>query len=210
MPTSQFTQQWQQYEPLLKALVELFNPFLEVAVHDLEKGKIAAIYNNISQRQVGGASPLKEFKVKVEDFPDYFSPYYKQNWDGSPLKCTSITLRNQKGKPVGLICINVNVGICQEGLRLLQNFLNVKVEAENPVEIYGGAFEEQAEVLIQEYLDQKRLSLNRLKSLHKKELVQELFKKGLFNFKNAAPFIAKKLNASRGTIYNYIKLLNTR
>ena len=205
MKKSQFTDVWKQYEPLIEAIVELFHPFVEVAVHDLEQGKVVAIYHNISQRRIGEASPLKELKVSVKDFPAYFKPYYKQNWDGRSLKCTSITLRNSKGLPVGLICINVDVSFFQDGFRLLETFLKIKDEAENPIETFGSPFESQANTMIQHYLEEKKLSLNHLNRDQKKELVQELYRKGLFNFKNAVPFIAKKLKTSRASIYNYIK-----
>lgn len=205
MSDSEFTILWKQYEPFVQAIVELFHPFAEVAVHDLEKGKIAAIYHNISQRKVGDASPLHELKVSTKDFPEYFTPYYKENWDGRPLKCTSITLRNKKGQPICLICLNVDVSFFQEANRLLESFLKSRDEAENPIELFGSQFEEQANAMIQQYLDEKNLSLHHLNRDKKKELVQELYQKGLFNFKNAAPFIAKKLGTSRASIYNYIK-----
>jgi predicted transcriptional regulator YheO len=196
---------WKQYEPLIEAVTALFHPFVEVAVHDLKRGKIVAIYHNISQRKVGDPSPLKEMKVEVDQFPDHFPPYYKENFDGRPLKCTSITLRNAKGKPIGLICINVDTTFFQEGHRLLEAFLKTKETAANPVEIFGQC-EEQATQLIDQYLKEKRLSLNHLNRDQKKEIVQHLYRKGVFNFKNAAPFVAKKLNTSRASIYNYIKI----
>lgn len=203
MRNNEFTTLWKQYEPLLKALVELFHPFAEAAVHDLEKGAVVAIYHNFSQRKVGDPSPLKELKVDVRDFPDYFAPYDKKNWDGRPLKCTSITLRNKKGKAVGLICINVDTSMMQEAHRLLEVFL--KTKNENPIEIFGAQCEDQATSFIENYLDERNLSLKFLNREQKKEVVQQLYKKGIFNYKNAAPFIAKKLNISRASIYNYIK-----
>lgn len=205
MQNTEFVALWKQYEPLIQAIVELFHPFLEAAVHDLEEGKVVAIYHNISQRQVGEPSPLKELKVDTKDFPEYFSPYYKQNWDGRPLKCTSITMRNKKGIPVGLICLNMDTSSFQDGYRLLGAFLKTKETAENPVEIFGSQCEEQAMLIIQHYLDEKQLSLSHLTRTQKKELAQRLYQKGIFNFKNAAPFIAQKLNISRTSIYNYIK-----
>jgi len=205
MQTAQFTVLWKQYEPLIQAIVELFHPFVEAAVHDLEQGKLVAIYHNISQRKVGDPSPLKELKVDTKDFPAYFTPYYKQNWDGRPLKCTSITMRNKNGDPVGLICLNIDTSFFQDGYKLLENFLKTKNEAENPIEIFGSQCEEQAISVIQQYLDEKHLSLNHLNRDQKKDLVQQLYRKGIFNFKNAAPFIAKKLNTSRASVYNYIK-----
>lgn len=205
MQSAQFTALWKQYEPLIQAIVELFHPFVEAAVHDLEQGKIVAIYHNISQRKVGDPSPLKELKVDTKDFPAYFTPYYKQNWDGRPLKCTSITMRTKTGNPVGLICLNIDTSFFQDGYNLLENFLKTKSEADNPIEIFGSQCEEQAISVIQQYLDERHLSLNHLNRDQKKDLVQQLYRKGIFNFKNATTFIAKKLNTSRASVYNYIK-----
>ncbi|MBI5274327.1 MAG: PAS domain-containing protein [Chlamydiales bacterium] len=205
MKNSEFTALWKQYDPLIKAIVELFHPFVEAAVHDLKQGKIVAIYHNISQRKVGDPSPLKELKVNIKDFPEYFTPYYKQNWDGRPLKCTSITMRSKNGNPIGLICLNMDASFFQDGYHLLEAFLKTKREAANPIEIFGSQCEEQAMSVIQRYLDEKHLSLNHLNRDQKKQLVQHLYKKGIFNFKNTAPFIAKKLNTSRASVYNYIK-----
>ena len=196
---------WKSYEPLIKAIVDLFHPFVEAAVHDLKKGKVVAIYHNISQRKIGDPSPLKELKVNAQDFPDYFAPYYKENWNGRPLKCTSITLRDKKGKAVGLICLNVDMSFIQDAHHLLEVFLKTQTEAKNPIELFGAQCEEQATALIQQYLDEQNLSLNFLTRSQKKEVVQHLYQKGIFNYKSAAPFIAKKFNISRATVYNYIK-----
>lgn len=196
---------WKQYEPLIQAVVELFHPFAEAAVHDIKKGKIIAIYHNISQRKVGDPSPLKELKVNIQDFPDYFAPYYKENWNGRPLKCTSITLRDKKGKAVGLICFNIDMSFMQDAHHLLEAFLKTKDKAANPIELFGAQCEVQATAIIQQYLDDKHLALNFLNRDQKKEVVQHLFRKGILNYKSAAPFIAKKLNISRASVYNYIK-----
>ena len=202
-----FSTYWKRYEPLIKAIVELFHPFVEAAVHDLGEGKLVAIYQNISQRKIGDVSSLKELKINTSDFPDYFATYYKKNWDGRQLKCTSITIRDEKGKAIGLICFNVDTSFAQDAHQLLGMFLKIKDEAENPIEIFGGQCEEQTTVLIQQHLEEKQLSLKHLNRAQKRELVQHLYNKGIFNFKNAAPFIAQYLNISRASVYNYIKLL---
>ncbi len=196
---------WKQYEPIIKAVVELFHPFVEAAVHDLSKGKLVAVYNNISQRKIGETSPLKELKVAIQDFPDVFEPYYKKNWDGRNMKCTSITLRDAKGQPIGLICFNVDVSFAESASKILELFLQAKSDAKNPVEKFGGQCEEQTTFFIQEYLKEKHLSKDHLDKKHKENLVHHLYRKGIFNFKNAVPFIAQTLNISRATVYNYIK-----
>jgi predicted transcriptional regulator YheO len=148
---------------------------------------------------------LRELKVDIDQFPKYFPPYYKQNFDGRPLKCTSITLRNARGHPVGLICINVDVSFFQQGQELFQKFLSIHKEAENPIEIFGGSFEEKVSSMMKLYLEEHHLQLLRLKREQKKELVQYLYRKGVFHFKNAPSFLAKQLHTSRASIYNYIK-----
>ncbi|MBI3236636.1 MAG: PAS domain-containing protein [Chlamydiales bacterium] len=209
MAYSHFESAWKQYEHFIQAIVKLLHPFAEVAIHDLEKGEIAAIYNNISRRQIHDPSPLKELKVRIQDLPDYFDPYYKQNWNGHPLKCTSITLRNARLEPVGLICINIDVNHFSQGYRLLEAFLKTKKESENPIEVFGGPFEGQISHFIQNFLEELQLPLHRLNRAQKKELVQFLYRKGVFNFKNATNFTSKKLNTSRASIYNYIKQIES-
>lgn len=196
------------YEDLFKTLTSLLHPFMEIAVHDITSGKIVAIYNNLSARQLGESSPLKQLKISTKDFPDYFEPYYKTNWDGRTLKCMSMTLRNEQKKPVALICFNFDVSIMQNTQTLINQFLNIKSETKNPVEMFGGQCETQATPIIDQYLNINHLSLQHLKRNHKKDLVQLLYQKGVFNFKNAASFISSYLNTSRASIYNYINELN--
>lgn len=202
-----FYDYWKIYEPMIQAVVELFHPFVEAAVHDIEDGKVIALYHNISKRNVGDVSPLKELKVKTEHFPDYFNPYEKKNWDGKPLKCTSITIRNEKKRAIGLICFNVDTSFMHDAHRLIETFLNINQDSENPIEMYGGQCEEQAKALINQYLKTRGLSFNHLSRDQNKELVQHLYHQGIFNYKNAAPFVAEYLGISRATVYNYIKQL---
>ncbi|MCH9612734.1 MAG: Transcriptional regulator DauR [Chlamydiia bacterium] len=196
----EFDQLLKVYEPLLEAITQLFHPFVEVAVHDLEKGKIVAIYHNISQRKVGDASPLHELEVNTGEFPDIFPPYYKENWDGSPLKCSSITMRDKEGAPIGVICINTDVST----FKRLETFLKTQADALNPVEIYSSGSEKQIEGAIEEYLRGESLARDHLTRDQKRELVRHLYDKGVFNFKNAANTVAQKLQLSRASVYNYI------
>lgn len=202
-----FENYWIIYKPLINALVELFYPLMEVVVHDLEKGKIVAIYHTLSKRKVGDSSPLNELMVNTKAFPDYFLPYYKKNWDDRSLKCTSLPIRDERKKVLGLICFNVDASLIQDAHKLLGTFLKIKNEKENPIEMFGGSSDDQIMDMIKKYLNEKRLSLTHLTRTQKKELVQHLYHKGIFNFKNAPQFLAYNLNLSRASIYNYIKQL---
>lgn len=193
------------YQNFIAAIVALFDPFIEVAIHDLQNGTLVAIYNSLSKRKIGEKSPLKELKVKVEEFPDVFPPYNRRNWDGRELKCTSITLRDEKGKPVILICLNVDTSLLVKTKDILEAFLKIKPKSVNPIEAHGEGYEQQISSLTEHFLNERQMSKSSLDRNTKKELIEFLYRKGVFHFKNSVPFIAKSLQLSRASIYNYIK-----
>jgi predicted transcriptional regulator YheO len=195
----------QAYQPLIEAIVKLFHPFVEVAVHDLKTERLVLLLHNLSKRKVGDKSPLAEFKVRTEDFPDYFEPYYKTNWDGKPLKCTSVTIRDEEGKPIGLICFNFDASFFQNIHMQLGKWLSTGEESENPLEMYGENWQKQLIELIEGYLTEHQLTLEHLTREQKKELVQFLYQKGGFHFKKAPPFVAQLLKISRASVYNYMQ-----
>lgn len=193
------------YTPLIEAVVALFYPFVEGAVHDLTTGKIAALYNNMSKRTVGDLSPLHELNMPIDKFPDVFDPYYKTNWDGRKLKCTSITLRDETGKPIALICFNLDTTVFRDIELNLKTLLEVKRTAENPIELFNEDWQGKTDRFIASYLAEKKLLLGNLSRAEKKSLVQELANHGVFNFKNAAQYVGGQLRISRASVYNYMK-----
>ena len=197
------------YEPVIKGAVVLFTPFLEVAVHDVRNNTIAALYNTISNRKVGDPSPLAILKTPLDKFPDVFEPYYETNWDGKKIKCTTVTIRDEKKKPVALICYNLDTSAFQEMQESLNLFLNVKEDSANPVEMFSEQWQERVDQSINAFLLEHKLRIGSLDNTQKKQLVEELSKQGIFFLKNAAPYVANKLKISRATVYNYLKVLRS-
>lgn len=193
------------YIPFVEAVVGLFSPFVEAAIHDLQTGKIFALYNNISKRTVRDPSPLHELGVPVEKFPDFFLPYYKTNWDGRKLKCTSITIRNKEKKPIALICLNFDTSVFHDMQLNLADLLKVSPTAENPLELFKDNWQEKITIFIKQ---SAKVTYSQIKTLpleEKKKIVQDLYQHGLFNYKQAALYIAKQLGVSRATVYSYLK-----
>lgn len=189
----------------IQGVVDLFYPFAEGALHDLKEGKVAALYNNISNRKVGDTTPLQEFNVDLDRFPDYFPPYYKTNWDGRQLKCISITVRDKEKRPIGLICFNLDVSLFQDIENRFSALLQLKGVGESPVELFGEDWQGQVHLQIDRYLKEHQLLLQRLSRDERRDLIQHLYAKGVFNFKHAAPFVADILGISRASLYNNMK-----
>ncbi|MET1033604.1 MAG: PAS domain-containing protein [Candidatus Saccharimonadales bacterium] len=192
--------------PMLEGVIKLLHPYAEGAIHDLQTGKIAALYNNYSRRKIGDISAISELGVEVKDFPDFFEPYYKTNWDGKKLKCTSITIRDDVGKPIGLICINFDTTDFENINLQLSAFLTLKGKGGlNPVEQFTDNWRQQVLAYIEEYTTDNNVALTALSKEEKSELVRKLYDHGLFNYRDAAVYIAQTLGVSRTTIYNYLK-----
>jgi D-arginine utilization repressor len=192
--------------PMVEGIVKLFYPFAEGAVHDLRQGKVVAIYNNISRRKVGDPSPITELGVEVKDFPDVFDPYYKTNWDGKRLKCVSVTIRDDAGQPVGLVCINFDTSVF--------NGLNVQLEkllgltdkqGLNPVDQFGEDWQRRVTDFIDAYAKAHNIAVAAMTTDQKADLVAQMYDHSLFNYRDAAAYVAKELDVSRTTVYNYLR-----
>jgi predicted transcriptional regulator YheO len=191
--------------PMVEGIVKLLHPYAEGAIHDLQAGKIVALYNNISRRRVGDLSVVTGLGVDVKDFPDVFEPYYKTNWDGKKLKCTSITVRDSAGAPIGLVCVNFDTTIFEHMNLQLDTFLALQSKGLNPVEQFAENWQKQTMDFIQNYAAEHNLALGAFTKKEKADLVQQLYDHGLFNYRDAASYVAQTLGVSRTTIYNYLK-----
>ncbi len=196
-----------QYIPLVQGIVALFAPFVEVAIHDLTTGRIADLFGNISNRKIGDDSPVTALQIPVDKFPDVFDPYYETNWDGRKIKCTTVTVRDEHKKPVALICFNFDVSVFQNMQINLKTFLEVKPETNNPVELYSGNWQGKIDHFIENFVSSQKLLLGELTKQQKIELIEYLSARGVFFMKNSAPYVANKIDISRATIYNYLKVL---
>jgi len=192
--------------PLVDGIVKLFYPYAEGAIHDLKQGKIVALYNNISRRKVGDPSAVTELGVEIKDFPDVFEPYYKTNWDGKKLKCTSVTIRDDSGYPIGLVCINFDTSVFEGFSVQLQKLLALSgKKGVNPVEQFSDNWQQQVSDYIDAYARKNNVAAHAMSAGQKADLVCDMYDHALFNYRDAAAYVAAQLHVSRATIYNYLK-----
>lgn len=193
--------------PHLEATTKLFYPYVESVLHDLESGTIAAIYNSLSKRKSGDPSHIAKFiGDKTDVFPDVFEPYYKTNWDGKKFKCTSVTIRDNHGNPIGLACINFDTSVLTSIGQQLEQLLHVPIETSlNPIEQYTEDWQARVNECISNYLRENNTNLQILTKDQKRQAVNRLYNHGLFNYRSAAAYISTQLHISRATVYNYLK-----
>lgn len=192
-----------QYFAIAEVITALFHPHVEVVIHDLRTGCIAAIFNNFSKRKVGDESLLSE---DLSQLPNTFPPYTKINWDGRQLKSVTATVKNQKNIPIGLFCINLDISKWEEIHQFIGAWIQLPPSIEKPEVLFEDDWRERINTYVSNYLQKQGISIKALAKdrTKKRELVHILHEAGAFKAKNAATYVGEILGLSRATIYNYL------
>lgn len=193
--------EFERYKPIGEAICLLLFPHAEVVIHDLKTGCIGAIFNNLSKRAVGDESLLDDMS-KLSD-EDVFPVYFKTNWDGRKMKSVTAVLKNQSGKAIGLLCINLDISKWEEMHLFILDL--IKPRKEMPDFLFKNDWREKINIYVSSYLKQHALHLESLDRDEKKDLLLALQREGAFDTKNAASYIADVLKISRASVYNYLK-----
>lgn len=184
------------YIPLCDSIVRLFNPLVEIVIHDLSTGTICYFNGNLSKRQVGDPS-LLEAKELEKDIDKIVYP--KINFDGRLIKSISVPIEEQ-----WLICINVDVSIFHHLKGLGELFLNMP-STDQPKSLFKNDWQEKVHKAIHTFLQTQNWTFETLNHHQKKETAKHLFDSGAFAEKNAADYISQVLHLGRATIFKYLK-----
>ncbi|MBN9377666.1 MAG: hypothetical protein BGO14_11265 [Chlamydiales bacterium 38-26] len=198
------TKELNKYAGVAQAISMLLHPYAEVVLHNLSTGRIAAIYNNLSKRKVGEESLLEDI-VDLTKLPDVFPLYSKINWEGKKMKSVTATLRDSKGMPFALFCINLDLSKWEEMHQFILGWMGGLDTKEQPDVLFKNDWKEKINAFVTDYLQKEGLSLKTITKEQKKELVRTLHLKGAFQAKKAASYAAEVLEISRATIYNYLR-----
>jgi len=197
-------------KPIADGIAKIIGTNCEVLLHSLDDISHSAIHiqnGNITGRTIG--SPLTDLGIQVlkESYSkdqDVIGNYISKTKDGKTLKSVTVIIRNESRKPIGMLCININLTASLLSV-LEDNLKDFSSDYTRYQETFSTSIEELLEVSYQE----TRLLVEKTEPLNSKkkgeQIVLELYKKGIFSIKGAVDYIAPRLGVSRYTIYNYIR-----
>lgn len=194
----------QAFIPVADAVATLLRPHAEVVIHDLANGTVFHIVNAFSKRRSGDSSLTDTEGVQSSD-QSVIGPYRKTNWDGRPLKSITALLRDGRNRPLGLLCINIDVSLFETIGSIAQEFLRVADQDHRPAELFKGDWQNQINTTVGEFLAERGVALSSLTPDERQALVAQLDARGLFALRNATHYIGRILNASRSTLYKTLK-----
>ncbi|MCK4354355.1 MAG: PAS domain-containing protein [Dehalococcoidia bacterium] len=197
-------------EAIVEGVAEVFGSNCEVVLHSLEdtsRSVVKIVNGNVTGRKVG--SPLTNFLAEILKKADslekdVIGSYYNRLDDGRLLKSVSTLIRNTHGKPIGFMCINIDLSAPL--LDFLTGFLPMHGESsKNIIEHFPINIKD----LISKTLEIVMTDVNNRREVPSSErnklITQELYKRGLFNVRGAIDLVAKEMGVSRYTVYNYIR-----
>ncbi|GHV63537.1 hypothetical protein AGMMS49587_13890 [Spirochaetia bacterium] len=196
-------------KPIVDGIAAFLGENCEVVLHSFESLDCSVIHianSHVTGRSLG--SPITDLGMKIlrestETSKNVTDCYYSKTTDGKTLRSITIMIRNPSDKPIGMICINLNMDV---PLLSMINTLAVP-QTENPVNPEN--FVANLDELIMTTLRETITTINGHHDIpnhgKNKIIVYELIKKGMFDIRGAIDIVARELSVSRYTIYNYIR-----
>lgn len=200
----------ESYKSLVDGLSNYLGDGYEIVLHSLEDCNHAAIkvVNGFHTGRSEGA-PITDLALsmlsKIQETSDDCSDvtYFTKNKRGEPLKSTTIIIRGNHGRIIGLLCINFYLNTAFS--TILQNF---SAPAQNPA-LHAESFSENSDELIEQVVRQVREEIFADASIpfnnKHKEIIRILLERGIFHLKDSVVKTAKILGISKNTVYLHIR-----
>lgn len=177
-----------------------------MVVHDLKNPEhaILSIHNNLSGREPGQpATELGLARIASPEFPSIIANYSNQFADGRPVKSTSIGIKDDEGKYVAALCLNVDMTLFRGMQSALARFTET---ADSPIkEHIDPGSNEVIRQRIDDFAAKCATTARALKTEDRKRLIQQLRKDGLLNVRKSMDTVAQHLGVSRATAYLYAR-----
>jgi len=202
---------------LLPGLLSILGSECEIVLHDFRdlSHSLIAIEGEITHRKVG--SPLTDMILGVirnDPDPPNLLNYLTHTADGRPLRSSTLFIRNQKKRLIGCICINRDISYWLAARGLLEEICEVQpstfIVQKEQSESFMKDINELFNGTINEVLSTERIPVNLMDKGMKMRIVDALDKRGIFLVRGSAGKVARALNVSRYTIYNYLDELRSQ
>ena len=134
---------------------------------------------------------------------------YVTSADGKVLKSLAVTLRDDEGRPIGVLGVNLDVSDIVHAQRTLAAFATVTGPGtgDAPVtrELFDGDIRDVLAGMIAATLTDMRKTPATMTRDEKMEVVARLEERGAFLVKRSAEQVAEALDLSRFTVFSYLK-----
>lgn len=204
--------------PLAKGISKTFGSNCEVVVHDLShpETSIIEIFNNVvTERKIGeGIRDLVWNVLRSPSFKeDILANYSTIPYNNKIIKSTTVLVRDEKGKPIGAICMNFDLSSFCNVKNILEEFTEVNElspPTDKKINIENSDVINILNHIIVQTIKEHGVSAKNMSREEKIKIVSFLDKKGVFKIKGASNWVSDKLNTSKSNLYNYLDIVRSK
>ncbi|MFV0574932.1 MAG: transcriptional regulator [Vibrio sp.] len=198
------------YEAVVDGLASLIGSYCEIVLHSLEDLNTSAIKianGENTGRQVG--SPITDLALKmlkdIEGSQRNFSrSYFTRAKGGVLMKSITIAIRNGDQRVIGMLCININLDAPFS--EVLHAFMpNAEAEEAASSVNFASDVEELVDQTVERTIEEINADKSVSNNTKNRQIVMDLYDKGIFDIKDAINRVADRLNISKHTVYLYIR-----
>jgi D-arginine utilization repressor len=190
------------WAPVCRAVALLLGPYAEVVLHDPGTDRVLAIWNPYGSRRAGDPSLLGDLDRAGPPDRDVFGPYGKTLADGRRLSSVSAVLRNGRGDPEAVLCINLDRTPLERAAEVLSAF--AAPVADRPAPLFERDWTDRVQEITGARVRASGRPVERLTRAHRLEVVALLEADGVFAMRGAVPVVASALRISRSTLYDLL------
>ncbi len=195
---------------MVKALAAQYGSSCEVVLHDLTGGDldhtIIAIENgHISGRSLGDGPSriaLEAMQDAEETHTDRLA-YLTKSRDGKILKSSTVFLRDEKGKPIGIFAINSDITLTVAGEQALHSY-NAPIEDEKEPEPIATNVADLLDSLIARSITLVGKPASLMDKAEKIRAIRFLNDSGAFLITKSGPKVCQVFGISKYTLYSYL------
>ncbi len=197
------------YEAIVDGLAMLLGPHCEVALHSPEDLQYSATrIADEAHTEHTASSPaidmaLRMLRDKIEAKTPVCCIDFTRDKSGALVKSATIAVKNHCHQVIGLLCININLDVPFS--QVISTFLPSETVGQKADVNFASSIEalvaKELELAIEE-VNADRSIANNIKN---RQIVHNLYEKGIFDIKDAINQVARRLDISRHTVYLYIR-----
>lgn len=198
------------YAQIINGLADYLGSGYEIVLHSLEdyEHSVINIINGEHTGRVKGV-PITDLALEMleeisREKKDYIS-YFTTNKKGEPLKSSTIAIRGEKNRIIGLLCMNLYLNT--SFLDIMKVFIPGTHNDSNQLNMEN--FVDNSDELIESTLKKVRESVMKNDEINisnkNKIIIYKLDDYGIFNIKDSIPKVAELLEISKNTVYMHLR-----
>jgi predicted transcriptional regulator YheO len=197
------------YYRLADMVADLIGPHSEVVIHsfeNLDSSVVKIVNGHHTGRHVG--SPITDMGLRMlqmflQTGEVNSKSYFTKNKSEQLLKSSTCVIAGEKGRAIGLFCVNINLSVpFPEIIKTLmpntvQSTLSPESFFSNPHDVINQAVDKAVHEV------ENDASIN--KKYKNKSITFLLYENGIFELKESASIVSERLSVSKNVIYKFLR-----